>query len=223
MDPEARQLPLFPLTATLMPGGTLPLHIFEPRYRAMLRDCRAADERFGVLLIAEGVEVGGPAVPHATGTVARIALLEELADGRATLMAVGERRFRLEEHWLAPAGYLVGRVRLLPEVMDAAPERLDELMAGMRAILGAYIERLSPEAERLRAELAVMGDPLQLVGLGASLLPGAQEEKQRLLELDSVPARLEGIRALLRRELALLDVLARPTQATLRRDTISPN
>ena len=223
MSTESRQLPLFPLTVTLFPGGTLPLQIFEPRYRALLRDCLAGDERFGVVLIAEGVEVGGPAVPHLTGTIARIAMLEELADGRAELVTVGERRFRIEETWLDPAGYLVGQVALRPEVMDGESPGLAELVTAVRSTLTAYIERLSPAAGVLRDELAGMSDPLQLAGLGASLLPGMHARKQQLLEIDSVPARLRGIYALLQRELTLLEMLSRQTEAELRREIISPN
>ena len=108
MSDESRELPLFPLNTTLFPGGTLPLHIFEPRYRAMTRRCLEGDERFGVVLIAEGPEVGGRAVPHLVGTVARIALAETLEGGRYNLMTTGERRFAIKRTWLDPAGYLVG-------------------------------------------------------------------------------------------------------------------
>ncbi len=223
MSTESRQLPLFPLTVTLFPGGTLPLQIFEPRYRALLRDCLAGDERFGVVLIAEGVEVGGPAVPHLTGTIARIAMLEELADGRADLVTVGERRFRIEETWLNPAGYLVGQVVLRPELMDGEPPHLADLVTAVRSTLTDYVDRLSPAAGVLRDELAGMSDPLLLAGLGASLLPGMHTRKQQLLEIDSVPTRLQGIHVLLQRELTLLEMLSRQTEAELRREIISPN
>lgn len=52
-------LPMFPLGSVLLPGSPLPLQVFEPRYRAMLDDCLAGDQRFGVVLIERGFEVGG--------------------------------------------------------------------------------------------------------------------------------------------------------------------
>ncbi len=53
------RLPMFPLSAVLFPYASMPLHVFEPRYRALMRDCLAGDPRFGVVLIERGSEVGG--------------------------------------------------------------------------------------------------------------------------------------------------------------------
>ncbi|MDP6513158.1 MAG: LON peptidase substrate-binding domain-containing protein, partial [SAR202 cluster bacterium] len=72
MPSAERILPLFPLNSVLFPGASIPLQIFEDRYKQMLRDCLDADSRFGVVLIKSGREVGGSAEPHATGTVAQI-------------------------------------------------------------------------------------------------------------------------------------------------------
>lgn len=223
MSDETRELPLFPLQTLLFPGGTLPLHIFEPRYRAMLRACLAGDERFGVVLIAEGPEVGGPAVPHRIGTIARIALAEPLADGRYNLMTTGERRFTILRTWLDRAGYLVGQVQLRPELLDEEPAKLAELTDALRATLHDYIGRLAEQAGPIQAELARVTDPLYLTGIAASLLRGDAAVRQRILEDDSVPRRLRRLHALLRRELRVLEVLARPTRAALERDVISPN
>ncbi len=90
-----RQLPLFPLNTVLFPGNDMPLQIFEPRYRQMLKDCMDGDSRFGVVLIKAGVEVGGRAVTHAVGTIARIIQVNEIGEGRFFVSAQGERRFRL--------------------------------------------------------------------------------------------------------------------------------
>jgi Lon protease-like protein len=223
MSDETRELPLFPLQTLLFPGGTLPLHIFEPRYRAMLHACLAGDERFGVVLIAEGKEVGGPAVPYLTGTIARIALAEPLAGGRYNLMTTGERRFTIVRTWLDPAGYLVGQVRLRPELLDEEPARLAAMTDALRATLHEYVGRLTDEAGPIQEELARVTDPLRLSGVAASLLRGDATVRQRILEDDSVPRRLQRLHALLRRELRVLDLLARPTRAALQRDVISPN
>jgi Lon protease-like protein len=92
-----RTLPLFPLNTVLFPSMPLPLVIFEERYKAMFSKCLAGDHRFGSALIASGVEVGGNAVPHPVGTVARIVSWEKMADERIKLLATGEQRFRLIE------------------------------------------------------------------------------------------------------------------------------
>ncbi|MBF6600779.1 MAG: LON peptidase substrate-binding domain-containing protein [Dehalococcoidia bacterium] len=71
-------LRLFPLQTVLFPGMRLPLHIFEERYKIMVRECIDEDAPFGVVLIRSGAEVGGGAIPHDVGTTARIIQVEYL-------------------------------------------------------------------------------------------------------------------------------------------------
>src|SRR5688500_12618252 len=97
MSDEQRMLPLFPLGVVLFPGMALPLHVFEERYRLMMGACLEGDQSFGVTLIKEGQEVGDPAIPFDVGTMARIAKLQRLPDGRMNLIAVGVQRFRIIE------------------------------------------------------------------------------------------------------------------------------
>ena len=80
---------MFPLGTVLFPGAVLPLHVFEPRYRALVRDCLAGDREFGVVLIERGSEVGGGDVRVEVGTVARIVQVAEPPDGR---VGAGHRR-----------------------------------------------------------------------------------------------------------------------------------
>ena len=88
-------LRLFPLNSVLFPGMRMPLHIFEERYRIMIRECIEEDAPFGVLLIKAGAEVGSGAVPHEVGTVARIIQVEYLEDGRMNIFTMGDERFRI--------------------------------------------------------------------------------------------------------------------------------
>ena len=73
---------MFPLSAVLFPHATMPLHVFEPRYRQLMRDCLAGDARFGVVLIARGPEVGGGDERNRYGTRGIITEAAELTDGR---------------------------------------------------------------------------------------------------------------------------------------------
>lgn len=96
--PGVRQLPMFPLSAVLLPGDLLPLHVFEPRYRAMVADCLEHEpHEFGVVLIARGSEVGGGDVRTDIGTVAQLEALSRSHDGRYALLARGTSRLRVEE------------------------------------------------------------------------------------------------------------------------------
>ncbi|HEY9325211.1 MAG TPA: LON peptidase substrate-binding domain-containing protein, partial [Candidatus Limnocylindria bacterium] len=111
----AELLPLFPLSTVLFPEMLLPLHIFEPRYRLLVRRCMDQDRPFGVVLIRSGQDVGGTAEPHAIGTEAKIMAYSPLSDGRSYIVVRGGRRFGIEQSIPDSEPYLVGRVRYLAE------------------------------------------------------------------------------------------------------------
>ena len=122
------QLPLFPLHAVLFPGIVLPLHIFEERYRALVRHCVSTGEPFGIVLIQAGREVG----PSATLALARVGTIAEIReagryiDGRYDLLVAGTGRFALDSVDSTAEPYLVGEVAPLEDevgVEDTA-ERL---------------------------------------------------------------------------------------------------
>ncbi len=98
------RLPMFPLSTVLFPGASMPLHVFEPRYRALMRDCMDGDRRFGVILIERGSEVGGGDVRAGLGTRGLITKAVELPDGRWLLQVVGESVVAVEE-WLPDDPY----------------------------------------------------------------------------------------------------------------------
>ena len=100
---------MFPLGAVLFPHASMPLHVFEPRYRALMRDCLAGDHRFGVVLIARGSEVGGGDERTTLGTRGVITKAIELADGRWVLEVRGEALIEVEE-WLPDDPYPVALV-----------------------------------------------------------------------------------------------------------------
>ncbi len=103
------RLPMFPLSAVLFPHATMPLHIFEPRYRDLMRDCLAGDARFGIVLIERGSEVGGGDVRSRLGTRGVITRAAELADGRWVLEVQGEALITVED-WLPDDPYPVALV-----------------------------------------------------------------------------------------------------------------
>src|SRR3546814_19261198 len=113
-------LPMFPLGSAVVPGAGLPLHVFEDRYRALMKDCMAGDREFGVVLIERGSEVGGGDVRADVGTVARIAEASELPDGRWALIAVGDRRIRVTS-WLPDDPYPRAAVEPWPDPAPGPP------------------------------------------------------------------------------------------------------
>ncbi len=130
-------LPMFPLGSVLLPGAVLPLHIFEPRYRALVRDCLETPEHeFGVTLIARGSEVGGGDHRLEVGTVARMLQVAEMDDGRFAVVCVGTRRIRVNA-WLPDDPYPMADVDDWADgwpdgwigADDVAPESLATRMA----------------------------------------------------------------------------------------------
>jgi uncharacterized protein len=139
-------VPQFPLGTVLLPTMVLPLHVFEPRYRALTRDVLAADREFGVPLIERGSEVGGGDTRADIGTIARIVEATELPDGRWGLVTVGIRRFRVLR-WLPDDPYPLAEVEDWPDEPDAVgPERYDDAVAALRRALALASELGEPAA-----------------------------------------------------------------------------
>jgi Lon protease-like protein len=205
-------LPLFPLNVVLFPGMMLPLHIFEPRYLEMIDYCVENKSPFGVVLINEGQEVGGVSTPHLIGTMARIAKRKEADDGRLHILAAGTRRFKIESLDRSHA-YLSGTVIPLP-IANADTRLAHQLTQQLRPELLEYISVLS-EASNAKMQLdRLPEDPKLMAYMVAIALQIDNDEKQRLLEMDSVPELLARERHLVSRETLLTRFMAQ-TQGAL--------
>ena len=100
---------MFPLGLVLMPGGVLPLHVFEPRYQALVHDCLAGEPEFGVILITRGHEVGGGDQRCSVGVRVRIVQLADLGEGRLALVCIATDRIRIDR-WLPDDPYPMAEV-----------------------------------------------------------------------------------------------------------------
>ena len=183
------ELPLFPLNSVLFPGATLPLHIFEERYKLMISRCLEARVPFGVLLIRSGQEIGGGAEPFDVGTTARIARVQRLDEGRLNLVCLGERRFRVTRR-LSEAPYLTGEVEPL-ESCDAEGDTVQDLSDGVGALFGEYYRLHLAASNQWARQVGMPASPCELADYVASRLAVDLWAKQRLLEELSVRRRLE--------------------------------
>jgi Lon protease-like protein len=147
-----REMPMFPLGTVLVPGGPLPLHVFEPRYQAMVQHCLSGDREFGVVMITRGSEVGGGDLRTDVGTVARIAEAARLVNGRWALRCVGVRRVRVLR-WLEDDPYPRAEVVDWPDELDADGDA-DEL-AALAARVGATLRQVLAQV----AELGLRATP----------------------------------------------------------------
>lgn len=149
------ELPLFPLNSVLCPGIALPLHIFEDRYRAMVRHCLETTSPFGVVLIREGSEVGAGSISFTgVGTIAEIRDAGTYDDGRYDLLVVGTRRFEIRRVLSGRRPYLVAEVDILDEAVgdDDTAHRL--AMRATRRFV-TYLELLQPRAGETADEIDV--------------------------------------------------------------------
>lgn len=200
-------LPLFPLNTVLLPGMTLPLRIFEPRYLRMVRDCLESDPVFGVLLIKEGREVGEAAEPHKVGTTARILSVERISGEELRIITLGEERFLLHEvsH---EKPYLVGDVEPFPLEGRENP-RVEAFFNAELVLLTAYLELISQaNGVDLQLQQAVAG-PAEMAYLVAALLQVPLAVKQELLATADLGKMMERELALLQTEITALTVMLR--------------
>ncbi len=196
------EIPLFPLNTVLFPGATLPLFIFEERYKLMVGRCVEREAPFGVVLIRSGQEVGGPAEPFEIGTTARIAHVERLADGRMQIITVGAQRFRIQEQ-LHDEPYLCGVVEMLSdEGEDAAG--IAETLERVGGLFNEYARLTIALADGWTRRFSLPRRPGTLADYVGARLQIDARTKQRLLEELSVPRRLALERRLLENGVELL-------------------
>ena len=190
------ELPLFPLGVVLFPGMPLPLHIFEPRYRAMIGRCIETDSVFGVALLVEGED--GEASPAVIGCTAEITDTLLLPDGRYNLQTLGRRRFRLVSVREEIDEYLIGTAEWLDdeEPEDAADVLSSQALRALRRYLGLIGANIDISGQE---EWNIPADPLGISMWIAALLAAPDAQKQRLLETTSTTERLRMEISLLRR------------------------
>src|SRR5215467_13827806 len=145
----AKTLPMFPLATVLFPHAELPLHLFEPRYRALAETCLRGDGRFGVVLIERGFEVGGGDQRFAVGTVARIVEAAQTPDGRYLLSTVGTERFRVRK-WLDDDPFpradvdVIGEPKRVANGAAASRDAVQRLLGRVLAMSAELGDRAAP-------------------------------------------------------------------------------
>lgn len=191
------ELPLFPLPVVLFPGVPLPLHIFEPRYRQMLLDIRAAKNLFGLAYFdPTSAEGDVPPAGH-VGCVAEVTEVQTFPDGRSNILTLGVIRYRLESYIERGDPYLVAQVSYFED-----DEEDEELLAAPAKEVAEMFTRIAQAVRTINDERAALPDitdtePQRLSFLVAAAMEIDADVKQELLELRSTSERLERLRAML--------------------------
>lgn len=184
-------LPLFPLpNIVFFPHTRLPLHVFEPRYRQMVKDVLESDQRFGIVLLRPGWEAeyfGAPPV-FEWGTLGTVEQAVPLEDGRFNIVVRGDVRFRIVDE-VSRVPYRTARVIAEPEVAREPAEAYAqrEWLADLSRQYLRYLPDQTAVPEIETVSLDALTNAL-IMSLNLDV-----EEKQRLLELGDVLTRAEEI------------------------------
>ncbi len=167
------EIPLFPLKTVLLPGNTLELKIFEPRYLDMIATCMRENSLFGVVLIHRGEETGIDADIYSVGTTATINDWENRADGLLGITALGHERFEILATRTEANGLTFAEIK---PVDGCETQEIPEQYHYMLELL----DHISAQAGRIRNPDQSFSEILyQLI----YLLPLEVTLKQRLLEI----------------------------------------
>ena len=221
----SEMLPLFPLGAVLYPGMLLPLHIFEDRYRELVRDLLDGPEprRFGVVAIRKGRETGIEAVQslYEVGCTAVLRRAERHEDGRFDIVTVGTQRFRLTR-LDESRPYLQGEVEILPE-HEIDPQAAEAAVRAVQAAFRVYLDALTEWGGATVQVEELPDEPVLLSFVVAAAMVIDLPERQALLAEPDTVRRLGLQRALLSRETAMLRTTTSRPAPDLRNTPYNPN
>jgi Lon protease-like protein len=190
-DLPSSSLPLFPLKTVLVPGASLALRVFEPRYLDLVRECGRNASTFGVCLLLEGEEAGIAASTAAVGTEAAI---EDFGTGDGGLLALhvrGRRRFQARRTRGRDNGLVVATV-------DWRDVDVDDELRPEHAVLGQVLRHILEQVggEHAQAAATRLDDAAWVGWRLVELLPLSDRQRQALLQQDDPHERLDELLAL---------------------------
>lgn len=217
-------LPMFPLSTVVFPGMSVPLHVFEDRYRMLVNHLLTVDDPaarvFGTVAIREGYEVGdhGAQSVYRIGCILQLTEVERHDDGTFDIVAVARGRMKLEEMQRGvdfPQGVVATvpdpEVEVPIEVLDRARSTFTAFRAAMTELQGDPFSGTLPR------------DPDYLAWTLSALTPLPMAERQSLLEAEDATERLVLVTRLLTEELRAINVIPSLPATQVARTAWSPN
>ena len=179
---------MFPLSSVVFPHQRVPLHVFEPRYRQLVCDVTANDQRFGICLISHGSEIGGNDERVNIGTLVELTAVFPFSDGRSMLVVDGQERIQITQ-WLSDCPYPRAEVEILPtnEVPTDKTSMADTEMA-VRALRALHSE-MHPES-CMEHNCSFSDAPCERVWQLCAVTPMATLDQLKLLSVESCDERL---------------------------------
>lgn len=197
---DNRVIPIFPLPLVQFPGAITPLHIFEPRYRKMLKDVMERDKTFGIIYRNDQILLESEPVPTGSiGCTIEVAVMQELPDGRSNILCIGGARYRL-------VNYVEGELYLQAEVEFFDDEiSFDDLSADVDRAKALFVRvltasrKLKGNSERDDEQMPELpDDPQSLSFIIAAYLDIETSDKQQLLEMTNSVDRLRDVNEILK-------------------------
>jgi ATP-dependent Lon protease len=192
-----KHLPIFPLPLVMLPNELLPLHIFEDRYRQMLKDVERDRRLFGVTYFEPQSPFVEKPQPGSVGCVAEIRESETLADGRSNILTLGLVRYRLIDHVESGEPYLVGDVEFFEDEMEDL-SKIEPLADEVFALF----ERMAKAALKMSGDRGAppqikRTDPESLSFLITAAFNFENDKKYHFLEMTSTGNRLRDLKEIL--------------------------
>jgi ATP-dependent Lon protease len=201
ITPITRVIPIFPLAHVQFPGALTPLHIFEPRYRKLLKDVMDRDKVFGIIYRDEEVPVETELLPlGSVGCTVEVAVVQGMPDGRSNILCVGERRYHLL-NYIEGEPYLQAEVELFDD--EPASEDLSSMMSRAKDLFQRWLianRKLKDDSDRESGEVPELPDDAQALSfIVSAYLEIEAKAKQRLLELTDTETRLRQVNDILQK------------------------
>jgi ATP-dependent Lon protease len=200
-----RHLPIFPLPLVLLPNELLPLHIFEPRYRQMLKDIGLERNLFGVTYFNQEDTLAEKPTIDTVGCAAEVRELQSLPDGRSNILSVGVIRYRLIDYVDTGDPYFVGDVEFFEDA-----EEDEAILTPLADEVFRLFKRIAKAAHKLSGERGRFPDIPQAEPQALSFLVTAAfnlepEMKYKMVEMRSTIERLERLREILRQTVGKME------------------
>jgi Lon protease-like protein len=194
---QLRRLPLFPLeNVVLFPHSMIPLHIFEPRYRKMIKDVMATNKLLAISLQLEREDPARDEAPRVAdvAAVGEVVMAQELSDGRYNLIVHGRARISIDSELPSDEPYrLIAAHEIPDDPPSAAPgdPQAAEADLTLRALVSGLAENIPEGGELLKQVAAAQETPAELSNVLAASLVADTKARQRLLETTNIAERME--------------------------------
>lgn len=200
-----KRLPIFPLPVILMPSELMPLHIFEEKYRQMLKDVELERNFFGITFFDPQETLEDKPEPGTIGCVAEIQDVQSLPDGRSNIMTTGVIRYRLIDYVETDAPYLIAEIEFFED--EKEDETILQNLADEVFVLFKRVAEAAHKISGMRGEFPDIpqAEPEMLSFLITSAFNLEPDLKYKMLETRSTLERLENMRAILKKAVGKIE------------------